>query len=479
VHCGSTRRQFLARAGGVLATLALPGLAEADAPPASPYRTRPDLAPPPVAVTTPARGTAQGLVFLAPQKGDGPLGPMIVDDDGELVWFHALDRTKTAANFGVQTHRGEPVLVWWEGAVVSGHGSGEYVIADASYDVIARLNAGNGVPSDLHELRLTPHGTALVTGYRTIPWDLTPIGGPADGFLLDSVAQEVDVATGTVLLDWRASDHVPLEESYAPIANGVLDLAHLNSVDLWDDDHLLVSARHTWTLYKVDRRTGAVVWRLGGKRNEFAVGDGASFSWQHHARRREDGTLTIFDNGNGPILQQEPASRGIRLHVDEQRRTVRLVEAHAQPDGLSANAEGSVQTLPDGGTFVGWGIVPAYSEFGPDGSLRLHATFAAGGSSYRAFRFAWSGRPRTKPTVVVDDDGGGQKLFVSWNGATDVTHWRVLTGATRRSLAARRVVRRTGFETRIAAPGGGDWVAVDALDARGRALGRSEPVKQL
>ena len=44
-----------------------------------------------------------------------------------------------------------------------------------------------------------------------------------------------------------------------------------------------------------------------------------------------------------------------------------------------------MQLLPDGGALVGWGSVPAFSEFAPDGTLRLDATFPDG-ASYRVLR---------------------------------------------------------------------------------------------
>jgi hypothetical protein len=74
--------------------------------------------------------------------------------------------------------------------------------------------------------------------------------------------------------DWQL-EHVGLDESYAPLPTGEsahlpYDYFHANSVGLAADGNLIVSARHTWCCYKIDRRTGEVIWRLGGKKSDFA-----------------------------------------------------------------------------------------------------------------------------------------------------------------------------------------------------------------
>jgi hypothetical protein len=99
---------------------------------------------------------------------------MIIDDQGELVWF---SKHTTARDFKVQYYRGRPVLTWWEGRVVAEHCLGEHVIFDGSYREIAWC-AGNSLRGDLHEFLITPQDTALLTAYATARTDLSPIGGP-------------------------------------------------------------------------------------------------------------------------------------------------------------------------------------------------------------------------------------------------------------------------------------------------------------
>ena len=135
-------------------------------------------------------------VFIGPIAGPGQFGPMIVDNLGDLVWFLPL-ASGVATNLQVQPYQGEPVLAWWEGKVLlpGGYGEGECVLMDTSYRETTRIRAGHGLMADLHELFVTPEGTALITAYRLMEADLTSVGGPSRGTLLDSLLQEIDIAT--------------------------------------------------------------------------------------------------------------------------------------------------------------------------------------------------------------------------------------------------------------------------------------------
>ncbi len=109
------------------------------------FRSRPDLRPPTVAVTTSSPAMAPGEEFVAPYTGPGQAGPMILDRSGALVWFKPLPRNTSATNFRVQEYRRKPVLTWWQGDIsVHGFGLGEGVIASSSYTTLARVRAGNG-----------------------------------------------------------------------------------------------------------------------------------------------------------------------------------------------------------------------------------------------------------------------------------------------------------------------------------------------
>jgi Arylsulfotransferase (ASST) len=457
------------------------------------YLTHRDLTPPAIEVVSSTSPTP-GLVFLAPKRAGAQAGPLIVDDQGQTVWSAPQTATDVAADFRVQTYEGEPVLTWWEGQSAEGRGVGELVIVDRSYREVARLKTGNGRDADFHEFRLTDEGTALLIAYGPEPADLSAIGGPQQGFEFESYVQEVDIATGEVLMEWSAGDHVPVSDTFSELTDREdgsedlpLDWFHANSVAPGPADTLLVSARNTHTIYAIDRATGQLRWRLGGKHSDIAIGRGAAFKWQHDAEWLGGNRISLFDNnasttGGGP-------SRALILDVDPVARTAAIVAETRHPDGVSAGTQGNTQVLPDGGLFVGWGSEGRVTEFSAAGDVVFDATFAPA-DSYRAYRFEWEGQPTDPPDVVVtpvddqrDDDGGREAeggdgnrqldVAVSWNGATEVATWRVLAGDDADKLEPVAEVGKDGFETTIRIERAA-VVAVEALDAAGEVVDRSE-----
>jgi hypothetical protein len=441
------------------------------------FRSRPDLGPAAAEVTTRARGIASGYVFVAIKEGAGEYGPMILDDDGQIVWFGKHPR---ARDFKIQHYRGRPVLTWWEGVVVEGHGEGEYVIFDDSYREVRRVRTGNGYSGDLHEFSITPQDTALLTAYASQTADLSSIGGPEDGPVWGGIVQEVDIETGEVLFEWRSLDHVGIEESYArfpPDNPGFrYDYFHINSIDVDHDDNLLVSARNTCAAYKIDRKTGDVVWRLDGKKSDFEMGPGTQSAFQHDARRQKDGTITIFDNGAHPKVHDQ--SRAIVMGLAEEEMKATLVREYASPNKILATSQGNAQFLSDGNVFVGWGSAPFVSEFSVDGELLMNARFPPNCESYRAFRFPWKGNPTDEPAVAVERRPEGRvAIYASWNGATEVESWEVVSGPAPGLLAPLGSVPREGFETAMLARTYEPYVAVRAKDRSGEILGTSAPVE--
>ena len=443
------------------------------------FRSRPDLKPPAVSVT--GRTNSPGHVLIDPSWGNGSeVGPLIVDNEGQPVWFKPLGRTSLATNLRVQTYQHRNVLTWWEGRETNYYGQGEGVIVGNSYDELMRVKAAAGRQVDLHEFVLTPEGTALFTCFpQAVKADLSSIGGPSGGTVWESIFQEVDLRSGRLLLEWRSLDHIPILDSYEP-AYDPYDYLHLNSINVTDDGNLLVSGRGTWSVYKLDRRTGAIIWRLGGKRSDFQMENGAQFAYQHHAAPVDDDTISVFDNGSDGTNSPGDRSRAILVKLDEARRTARLGRAYLHPHPFLAGAMGSVQVLDSGRVFVGWGNAPYFTEYAADGTLLADAKLLASGAhSYRAFRSAWHGQPDDPPDVSLGRDPitGLGTVYVSWNGATEARHWEVLAGARPHTLAVVGVARRRGFETAIPLSRAGGYVAVRGLDAAGARLATSRVVK--
>jgi hypothetical protein len=73
---------------------------------------------------------------------------------------------------------------------------------------------------------------------------------------------------------------------------------------------------------------------------------------------------------------------------------------------------------------------------------------------------------------------GELRVYASWNGATEVASWEVLSGPAPERLKPTVSASRDGFETAITVPRGpGRYVAVQAKDSSGRVLGVSKAVE--
>jgi hypothetical protein len=322
---------------------------------------------------------------------------------------------------------------------------------------------------------------AWVTANKNIQMNLSRYGGAYNGALIDSAVQAYDLKTGKLLYNWDALDHIPLSDSRASLpTNGFpWDAYHVNAIQLVGNGRFVVSMRNTWAAYQVNSRTGSIDWSLGGKHSSFRFGRGAEFEWQHDVQVHPGSTVTVFDDhccqitGGGTFVSPTGPSRGVVLKLDQQTRTARLVAQYGKGAGFDASYMGNAQRLPNGGTFVGWGSEPSFSEYSPSGEMLLDVVFPGHNQSYRATLEQWVGQPLYPPAGATRTARGKTTVYASWNGATEVASWTVLAGAS--SSALRPVTRhdRTGFETAIPVAQAYPMFRVQARDANGRVLGTS------
>jgi Arylsulfotransferase (ASST) len=443
------------------------------------FQSRPDLTPPTVTVTTPASGAAPGLVFTTPTLGPGQHGPLIFDNSGALVWSHPLSGENEAENLQLQQYRGKPVLTWWEGQTLTlGYGLGTDKIFDTSYKSVATIRAGNGMQADGHEFLITPQGTAIIVAYSPVRANLSSVGGAFSGIAVDTALQEIDIKTGLVVWQWNSMGHVGLDESYSSAPGNpanAFDYFHLNSVFVNGHGDLLVGARNTWGAYLISKRTGAIMWRLGGKKSTFAMGPGAQFAYQHDVRLQPNGLVSVFDDEGAPVVTGP--SRAELIKLDQTKKTATLVQQFTHSPALQTFSQGNAQALSNGDWMVGWGGLPNLTEFNAQGQPVFDASFPTGEDSYRAYRTVWAGQPTDSPAVAATHSAtGAEMVYASWNGATGVASWQVLVGASATTLTPVATAARSGFETTISLPGGAPNIEVRALSSTGKVLGTSKVV---
>jgi EmrB/QacA subfamily drug resistance transporter len=408
----------------------------------------------------------------------GQSGPLILDNQLRPVWFRPVPTNVVASNLSLQSFEGKPALAWWQGFVTNTGAteSGEYVVVNQHYQTVATLRATNGWVLTTHEI-VVQGDDAWVTVNKNLPMNLSRYGGAYNGTLIDSAVQEYSLKTGKLLYTWDALKHIPLSESQASLpTNGFpWDAYHVNSIDVVGDGTFVVSMRNTWAAYEVNLRSGAIVWTLGGRRSNFRFGSGAAFQWQHDVVTYP-GTplLTLFDDhccqitGGGTYVSATAPSRGLVLKLDTKSHTATVAGQYSHGSGFDAEYMGSLEPLPGGNEFVGWGSANYFSEYDVSGQMLLDATLPSPDITYRALLEPWIGLPLSAPQGAARRQGGKTTVYASWNGATKVSAWRVLDGQ-----GAVATAPRSGFETAIPVQSTATALRVQALDSHRRVLGTS------
>jgi hypothetical protein len=261
-------------------------------------------------------------------------------------------------------------------------------------DIIDSFYCGNGYSTDIHELLLLPNNHAYLMSYDPQQVDMSNIvsGGNPNAVVTGLIIQEID-ENKNVVFQWRSWDHIPITDAtHENLLDSAIDYIHGNAIDLDYDGHVLISSRHLDEITKFSRQTGEIIWRLGGKQNQFNfVNDPIQFSHQHCIRRLSNGNYLLFDNGN---FHEPSFSRACEYKLDEVNKTATLVWQYRDSPETYGFAMGSTQRLPNGNTFIGWGSTsPSFCEVRPNGVKVLEMKLPNGYFSYRAFRHTWDGMP--------------------------------------------------------------------------------------
>lgn len=411
-----------------------------------PYFTVPDTFPP-ITITVAANNTGDGYLFLSNLTRRTPHPYLLImDDNGEPVFYKKLVEGLRYQDFKKQPNG---LLTYYDTP------SGVLRAMDSSYRFVDTYQAGNGYEINGHGIQLREDGHILLQIYDRQPLDMSQIvaGGVPTATVVGAVVQELDPSRN-VIFEWRSWDHFDITDASDDIdlTAEVVDVTHINSAE-WDHDgNILISNRHLDEITKINRRTADVIWRLGGKRNEFTfINEDRPFSHQHDARRLPNGNITMYDNGNTNDPQY---SRAVEYQLDEVNKTATKVwEYRNQPDDFYGGARGNVQRLPNGNTVIDWGraqsgsTLPVVTEVQPDGTKAFEMYFVNNESSYRAFRYPWEGRPFEPPTLVVSTTEPETNLHYGWNGATHVASYRVYGGATTTPSELVDTQVKTSFET--------------------------------
>lgn len=338
---------------------------------------------------------SSGYYFMHTYKLTPPSNftSMITDRLGNLIYFKLYNLPNN--DFKLQSN-GEIT----QGQTTGNQSTARYLVMDSLFYTVDTVKCPNGIFTDLHDLQRLPNGNYLALGFEFRVMNLSSYNwfngngspGSANANVQCAVVMELD-ENNNALFTWKAADHFQfgdVTEQWLSNPNNV-DWTHSNSVALDNDGNILLCSRHFNEVTKINRQTGAIIWRLGGKRNQFAFSNDpySGFWGQHDARRLANGNITIYDNGYN--LNPIHPARSIEYSINEQSLTANLVWSYTYGANAYSRFLGSTQRLANGNTLTDWGkLIGGNSVFNvvkPGGNPVIEIKSADSMISYRSFNY--------------------------------------------------------------------------------------------
>lgn len=285
----------------------------------------------------------------------------------------------------------------------------KYLALDSTFNVVDSFYTGNGYVTDVHECILEPDNSAWLMSYdpQIVDMSLIVPGGKVNAIVIGLIIQKINPEKN-VVFQWRSWDHIPITDaSHQDLTSSNIDYIHGNSIEKDHDGNIIISSRHLDEITKINSQTGGIIWRLGGKQNQFTfTNDTAGFYYQHSARRLPNNNLILFDNGNFHVPKY---SRVIEYKLNDTLKTAEVVWEYRNNPSIFSIAMGNVQRLPNGNTLIGWGVYypRTLTEVNSNKNILLTLALSYGNISYRAFR--------QNPFDVITNTGTEQNLPVSYS----------------------------------------------------------------
>jgi len=270
-------------------------------------------------------------------------------------------------------------------------GMKKFYALNNKYELVDSFYCGNGFETDLHELLLLSNNHSYLLGIDPQIIDMSQLveGGKKDATVIGFVIQELD-ENKNVVFQWRSLDYISVLDAADEIdlTLQVIDYIHTNSICVDFDSNLIISSRNLDEITKINRQTGKLIWRLGGKRNQFSfINEDFNFSRQHDVRRLQNGNILFFDNGNN----HTPAfSRAVEYTLDEINLVATNVWQYRNNPDYFTSAMGSARRLSNGSTLINWGRAGFISEIRQDGNKALEIKLPPELYSYRVLKAHWA-----------------------------------------------------------------------------------------
>jgi len=325
------------------------------------------------------KNTADGYIFAAlPYWGYGSSYLVIYDNTGKPVSYRKM--TATCTDFKKQDNG---LLTYYD------YASKKFFGMDSSLAIVDSFWVSNGFTTDEHDIKILRNGHVLLIGYDIRFYDMSQYiqGGDPHASVIVNVIQEIDNEKN-VVFEWKAYEHYKLTDvgPAVNLSDPSFVHTHINSIDVDLDDNLIISTKNLDEITKIDHKAGTIIWRWGGKNNQFTfVNDSIGFSAQHSVSVLPNGNLLVYDNG---LFHKPHFSRACEYRLDAMNKTATMIWSYRNTPDVASMFWGNAQRLQNGNTFISWGLSEiAVTEVSPEGEKVFEMSFPKDVFSYRVFRF--------------------------------------------------------------------------------------------
>jgi len=377
-----------------------------------------------------------GYIFIDNRGGNmgwEPAYNIIFDNNGCPIWY--LQTPDERRDFKVQQDGLASMMIRWGFHDLGWDGSQGFVTMNEKYEWVRTYHAAEGFNhedyyTDEHEFLLLDDGGYLIIGRREEWMDLTEYGGQPNSNVLETSIQEF-TADDDMIFFFAAWDHYDIRD--CELSNlqwtGRNYMTHMNSIDIDDDGHLIVSNRELSEISKIHRQNETFIWRLGGKYNQFTWIDDDELQGprnQHTARVLGNNVYLMFDNGNG---HDPRVSRAVKYQLNTDKMTATKIWEYRETPDVYSQHMGNIQQLPNGNVLINWAqtYLPKLTEVRPDGSKAFEMNFVDRFECYRVHRGDWNGMSE-EPRLEYEQHSDRLTLIFNKFGDPDVDYYRIYNG---------------------------------------------------
>ncbi|MCX6303759.1 MAG: aryl-sulfate sulfotransferase [Bacteroidetes bacterium] len=294
---------------------------------------------------------------------------------------------------------------------------GKFFLMDSTFTDVDSISCVHGFETDQHDFQVLPGNHYLLFGKEMRIMNLTAyhwfginhtLAGGANAEVTGVVVQEFDESKALVW-EWKGHDHYQfgdVDQAWLSTPNKV-DWTHANAVERDQDGNILLSLRHFNEITKINHETGNILWRLGGKANQFSFpNDTIRFTGQHDIRRVSDTSVSLFDNGQ---YTHPRTARGLEYALDENNKIANLVWEYIYDSSMYSIACGNHQYIENDNHLVDFGFngtgFPWMVVVKPDKTRVLEVYLPSGFISYRAFNYINLPWQLHRPAIACQKNG--------------------------------------------------------------------------